>query len=167
MDLESWKLWVLVVLAISMHEDFRGGFDILFPTCTFFSFFFFFFFGSEISSSTLVLLFRPGSVHSGSVNETPVARCYFTYNWWTVEPALKICVKLAVAELAGQAFEAEGLLSNTLAEHIAINCVVHVWLDWVVSLSPSGHFHFKVTHIFVGTFVCLFVVVVCLFVLGV
>ena len=36
-----------------------------FPTC---GFFFFFFFKVEISSCTLVPLFRPGSVHSGSAS---------------------------------------------------------------------------------------------------
>ena len=40
-------------------EDFGRMFDNLFPTCTFF-------WGVEIGSLTLIPLFRPRSVHSGS-----------------------------------------------------------------------------------------------------
>ena len=39
-------------------------FDNAFPACAFFSFFFL----VEISSQTLIPLFRPGSAHSGSAN---------------------------------------------------------------------------------------------------
>ena len=42
-------------------EDFGRMFD--FPACTFF-----FFFEVEISSHTLIPLFMPGSVHSGSAS---------------------------------------------------------------------------------------------------
>ena len=37
-----------------------------------------FFFQVEISSSTLIPLFMPGSVHSGSTTETTVAECFLT-----------------------------------------------------------------------------------------
>ena len=45
-------------------EDFGRMFDHSFPACAFF----FFFFAVEISKRTLILLFRPGSVHSGSAS---------------------------------------------------------------------------------------------------
>ena len=46
-----------------MCEDFERMFDASFPTCVFFKYFFF---KVEISSCTLIPIFRPGSVHSGS-----------------------------------------------------------------------------------------------------
>ena len=50
----------LVALA---YEDFGKMFDRLFPACVFF-----FFFEVKISSRTLIPLFMPGSVHSGSAS---------------------------------------------------------------------------------------------------
>ena len=47
-------------------EDLGRMFHNSFPACTFS--FFFFFFKVEISSHTLILLLRPGSVHSGSAS---------------------------------------------------------------------------------------------------
>ena len=50
-------------------EEFWRMFDNLFPACAFkFFFFLMMFLNVKISSRTLVLLFRPGSVHSGSAS---------------------------------------------------------------------------------------------------
>ena len=53
----KWSWWLFLVC-----DDFGKMFDNLFHTCAFF------FFKAEISSCTPIPLFRPGSVHSGSVN---------------------------------------------------------------------------------------------------
>ena len=50
-------------------EDFGRMFDHLLPTCIFF-------FEVEISSRTLIPLFMPGSVHSGSVSWDDCGRIY-------------------------------------------------------------------------------------------
>ena len=48
-----------------VHEDLGKMFNHSFPVC---NFFLSFFFKVEISSHTLIPLFMPGSVHSGSVS---------------------------------------------------------------------------------------------------
>ena len=66
-DANNDKLLVGAVLGGGFFlacEDFGRMFDHSFPVCTFF----FFFFKVEISSRTLILLFMPGSVHSGSAS---------------------------------------------------------------------------------------------------
>ena len=63
-------------------EDFGTMFDYSFPSCAFF-FFFFFFNKVEISSRTLIPLFRPGSVHVAAQRaEMTVAKCSLTSCVW-------------------------------------------------------------------------------------
>ena len=61
-------LWIYKYTGfLLVWEDFGRMFDNSFPACDFLLFFlFFFFFKVEINSRTLLQLFRPGSVHSGS-----------------------------------------------------------------------------------------------------
>ena len=57
------KIKMMVVAFSSLARFFRIMFDHRFPACAFFFFFF-----EEIISRTLIPLFRPGSVHSGSAS---------------------------------------------------------------------------------------------------
>ena len=65
------------------YKDFGGSFVKSVPSCTFF-----FFFSMEISSPTPIPLFRPGSVHSGSVSlddcgwAFPVELQVSWFSWW-------------------------------------------------------------------------------------